>query len=74
MSNDSKNPQNEIFTAYVDFLSSSTQTAVEVYTKTWQDATKFQQTMAKYTTDLYSNNPVYKSVSNLWTDASWLKK
>jgi hypothetical protein len=75
MSKDSKNPHNELLTAYVDFLASSAQTVAEVYTKTWQDATKFQQTFAKHTTDLFHDNPMYKSVSNLWADHTpWTKK
>lgn len=74
MAKDSKNPQNEIFTAYVDFLTSTTQATAEVYAKTWRDATALQQTVAKHTTDLFSSNELYRSVSNLWADNFLPKK
>jgi len=58
------NQYTEIVSAYVNFLASSTQTAAEVYTKTWQDVTKLQQTVTK---ELFSSNDFYKNFSN-WTD------
>lgn len=60
------NPANEIFKAYVDFVTAVTKTSTEVYAKTWQDATKFNEVVAKTSQDLLKEYPGYKSVSNLW--------
>ena len=66
---------NEVFKAYVDFITAVHKTGAEVYAKTWQDATKFNDIVAKNAQDLWKDNPVYKSVSNLWDiNAPWTKK
>ena len=66
---------NEVFKAYVDFITAVHKTGAEVYAKTWQDATKFNDIVAKNAQDLWKDNPVYKSVSNLWDiNSPWSHK
>lgn len=57
---------NEVLKAYVDFVASVQKTNAEVYAKTWQDVTKFNEVVAKSLQDVWSDTPVWKSVSNLW--------
>lgn len=63
-------PANELLKAYVDFLTAVTKTGTEVYTKTWQDATKFNEVVAKTSQDLWKDVPGYRSVSNLWNTSA----
>lgn len=66
---------NEIFKAYVDFVSSVTKTGTEVYAKTWQDATHLNEVVAKNSQDVLKTIPMYKTLSELWTEHNpWVKK
>lgn len=67
-------PANEVFKAYIDFVTAVYKTGTEVYAKTWQDATKFNEVVAKSVQEGWKEHPVYKSVSDLWTiTAPWSK-
>ena len=66
---------NEVFKAYVEFVTACHKTGAEVYAKTWQDATKFNEIVAKNAQEMFKTIPSYQSVSNLWTDYNpWVKK
>ena len=75
MSKETKTPNNDIFTAYIELVASTAQTTADVYTKMWQDSAKFQQTVSKNTAELFSSNDMYRNFSNIWHDyTSWPKK
>lgn len=68
-------PTNEVFKAYIEFVTAVNKTSAEVYAKTWQDATKFNEIVVKNTTEMLKNIPSYQGVSNLWTENNpWGKK
>lgn len=68
-------PTNEVFKAWVEFVTAVHKTGAEVYAKTWQDATKFNEIVVKNSTEMLKTFQSYQGVSNLWTENNpWVKK
>lgn len=64
---------NDIFKAYLDFVTAMNKNSAEIYAKSWQESVKFGEVMTKAGEDIWKNSVLHKNLGNVWENSSFYK-